>query len=608
MKALYLEPDEEITSVVDRLRDIDDAEVAVVIPKRAGLLQSIINLKLLRYQAEQQQKKISVVTTDKTGRNLASAVGLTVHQRLPEGTDGSRESAVKERAVAAIPIKFKRTKPEAPPKPAGTGPTREDIGFKSGAEPELKKRAIPDPAPAPRAAPSNAEPEPKPVPAPEPADLKQGVKFEAPREAAEQPAPAKRTFSKFSLPKPTVPKPRLRLRFRKMGGLTTVAIILVLLLGAGTAAAVILPKATVQVTPKTDPLSTDVPVTFSARQPALDPEGNVVPAKVIEVTKQTSKEVNATGTKSGGEKARGDITVANTLNRNQSLVARTRFQAPNGRIFRSQSGVVVPAGGSATVSVLADEGGPEGNLPAGTRLTIPGLRGSSAVYGQVDTPLTGGSPGEGATEVSQADVDRAKAELSQQAAQEGLAEARGKLAVGYQLNPQVAGATVLSSETNPRAGATASKFTITGTVKVSYFTYQEEDLRKLLGEDLKGKVPPGSEVVEESGRETYVVNQTSADRLVGTMQIRTFTAPDVSREQIKQDIAGKSPAEAEAALLSSGRASAVEIRLSPFWVKDVPGSLDKIDIRFTAGAGASPSPSPVMPTPGEQTGSPPPVL
>ena len=85
MKALYLEPDEEITSVVDRLKEIDDEEVAIVVPKRAGLLQSIVNLKLLRYQAEQMKKKISLVTTDKTGRNLASAVGLTVHQKLPEG-------------------------------------------------------------------------------------------------------------------------------------------------------------------------------------------------------------------------------------------------------------------------------------------------------------------------------------------------------------------------------------------------------------------------------------------------------------------------------------------------------------------------------------------
>src|SRR4051812_11001418 len=129
MKALYLESDEEITSVVDRLKEIDDEEVAIVVPKRAGLLQSIVNLKLLRYQAEQMKKRISLVTTDKTGRNLASAVGLTVHQKLPEGSkDAAKptESAVKE-ATEEIPIKFRRQPPKQEPEPADDG---DAISFK----------------------------------------------------------------------------------------------------------------------------------------------------------------------------------------------------------------------------------------------------------------------------------------------------------------------------------------------------------------------------------------------------------------------------------------------------------------------------------------------
>src|SRR5262245_61028237 len=135
MKALYLEPDEEITSLVDRLQEIDDPDVAIVIPKRAGVLQSIINLKLLRYQAEQQKKRISIITTDKTGRNLAAAVGLTVHQKLPDGEAAAEKTspAVKDRSASPVQIGYR----EKPGKPAAsTGPSIDDIGYKTGDGPK----------------------------------------------------------------------------------------------------------------------------------------------------------------------------------------------------------------------------------------------------------------------------------------------------------------------------------------------------------------------------------------------------------------------------------------------------------------------------------------
>lgn len=567
MKALYLEPDEEITSVVDRLREIDDKEVAIVIPRRAGLVQSIINLKLLRYQGEQLGKKLSIVTTDKTGRNLASAVGLTVYQKLPEGGKVD-EAAVKEPPGTPIPVSFRKS-PGKPPEPTGTGPTIKDIGFKAGSGPDLKKTALPD--------------QPAPEPPPEKA-AKAVPKKNVP--VVPEPPKAK------GVSKPVLALPKLSLpKLGKASSKVVLIALAVLLLGAGTAAAVILPKAEVTVAAKTDPLNADLSTTFSAKAQTVDPTGNVVPAKVIEVTKSSSKEVTATGTKDAGEKAQGEITIVNTLSKNQPLVARTRFQSPDGKIFRIQSGVTVPAGDKVTATVVADEGGESGNLAAGTKLTIPGLGGTDAVYGQADTALSGGTSTP-TKQVSREDVTRAKDELGKQAAEAGLAEAKAKLAVGYTLNEQVAAVNVISSKVNPAVGTTADKFTITGQVKISYFTYQDGDLQKLLKDDLKPKVPAGSGLVNENLRETFVPAQTSDDKLVGTMQVQTATAKELSKDQIKKDIAGKKPGEAEQALKGSGQASNVRIRLSPFWVTSVPKNEKKIDIRYSAAAAPSPSASP----------------
>jgi hypothetical protein len=47
-EALYLEADEDITSAIDKLHKTVGDTVQIVVPKRSTLLQSIINLKLLK--------------------------------------------------------------------------------------------------------------------------------------------------------------------------------------------------------------------------------------------------------------------------------------------------------------------------------------------------------------------------------------------------------------------------------------------------------------------------------------------------------------------------------------------------------------------------------
>ncbi|MEX2043542.1 MAG: hypothetical protein WD926_01455 [Patescibacteria group bacterium] len=575
MKAIYLEPDEEITSVVDRLRELDDDEVAIIVPKRAALLQSIVNLKLLRFQAEQQGKRINIVTTDKTGRNLASAVGLTVHQKLPEKGEAVKESAVREDAERPVEISYKRRTPQEPTKPsdqsAGT-----DIGYKRGKGPELVKREI-----------KGAPPEP-----------------EVPTEAG-VPAPSKTAGPRFSVPKPKVSKPRISkdrlpkvslpsVRLPKLGKLgkrapVLIAIALVVLLTGGTAAAVVLPRATVTITPKTEPFNTKIPVTFSTTAPRVDTKDNIVPAKTIEVTRQGSLKVRATGRSIGGEPARGEITVVNELNRNQPLVVRTRFQSPGGKIFRAQSGIVVPAGGTTTVQVVADEGGTDGNAKRGTRLSIPGLQSTTAVYGRVDENLTGGTAADDTT-ISEGDVDRAKSRLGRQLAEEGLAEAKEKLPVGSTLNPEVAAVSIPSSSTDPAVDTAAKEFTVRGSARITYFAYDEKVLRRLVEEDLKSKVPGGTTLVEQR-KERFAIEESSDQELDTSLVIETFTAPGLSEEDIAEEIAGKSEEEAKRIITGNGQATGVLVKLWPFWVRSIPGDAAKVTIRFNATPGASPGPS-----------------
>lgn len=79
---LYIDADEEITSVIDKLTESQAPTILLVVPKGAMLLQSVVNLKLLKKEAEEKGKNIALVTTDTVGRNLAAQVGLTVYHDI----------------------------------------------------------------------------------------------------------------------------------------------------------------------------------------------------------------------------------------------------------------------------------------------------------------------------------------------------------------------------------------------------------------------------------------------------------------------------------------------------------------------------------------------
>lgn len=75
---LYIDVDEEITTVVDRLRHSPAQSVAVVVPQRSVLLQSIVNLKLLAREAKKLGKSLVLMTKDEEGIIFASRAGIEV--------------------------------------------------------------------------------------------------------------------------------------------------------------------------------------------------------------------------------------------------------------------------------------------------------------------------------------------------------------------------------------------------------------------------------------------------------------------------------------------------------------------------------------------------
>jgi len=85
MEILYFEPTDEVTRAIERIRESKDAQVALVLPQNSLILQSIVNLKLIKRISQQADKQIALVTVDQIGRNLAGQVGLTVYGKIEDG-------------------------------------------------------------------------------------------------------------------------------------------------------------------------------------------------------------------------------------------------------------------------------------------------------------------------------------------------------------------------------------------------------------------------------------------------------------------------------------------------------------------------------------------
>lgn len=134
------------------------------------------------------------------------------------------------------------------------------------------------------------------------------------------------------------------------------------------------------------------------------PEG-VLSYELVTIERTASREVASTGDETVEERAAGQIIVFNDFNSSeQRLITNTRFETPEGLIYRIDGPIVVPGQrtvegevvpGSIEVTVYADEPGTSYNIGL-TDFTIPGFEGSprfDGFYARSKTPMSGGFVG-----------------------------------------------------------------------------------------------------------------------------------------------------------------------------------------------------------------------
>jgi len=81
-EVIYLEPDEDITDILTKLQQAEQKLVALVPPKKATMLRSAVNMKLVARAAKECKKVIVIVTADPALLKLAMAAQIPVAKTL----------------------------------------------------------------------------------------------------------------------------------------------------------------------------------------------------------------------------------------------------------------------------------------------------------------------------------------------------------------------------------------------------------------------------------------------------------------------------------------------------------------------------------------------
>lgn len=79
---IYIEPEDDITDILAKVKNAKNKIVALVPPKKAGVLRSAVNIKLIAKTAARSGKTVVLISTDESLMKLAMAANIPVAKTL----------------------------------------------------------------------------------------------------------------------------------------------------------------------------------------------------------------------------------------------------------------------------------------------------------------------------------------------------------------------------------------------------------------------------------------------------------------------------------------------------------------------------------------------
>lgn len=568
-EVIYLEPEDDITDILTKLQQAEQKVVALVPPKKASILRSAVNMKLVARVAKECEKVAVIVTADPAIIKMAMGAKIPVAKTL--------------QSRPVVPTEENIKKADALEDVIDEDALEEDMSDKKSKKSNKAESAKPDAASVEK---NELQLDEDSLEGEEAKNkAKQKAKKKAQRDTANQ-----NFFQKNR-------------KYIVAGAIAAVALIVVLVW-----AFVFAPAVKITLAIGSTPNNFSENVRFTTDENAENLAENLLYVERVTLDKTYKANFEATGEEDRGNKASGRLTVtvefvprdymgqggygiyveqgAQFRNENNGLLyvatagdskgwdgEDTTVYCDNGTVSTG-SGLSRTCRLSVTVPVEAQHGGEEYNISAGSSWSNY-TSGNAAVSN--GSPIAGGTT-DMVTVISEDDINKLKETQLSEHTLEGKEDVVSSVGRDLVIIESSFTGEVTNVKTTPEMGEEVkSGNTPSAELEVTYSVYavKKSTIEKF--------VDSKAEVVE--GQKIYAYGEPYFERftdLENEARLKTTyeTGPIVTEEGIWDKIKGLKTGQVAAALRSIDGVSSVDIQTSYFWVWSVPTDPNKVTIEF----------------------------
>ncbi|MBQ6375780.1 hypothetical protein IJJ37_02545 [Candidatus Saccharibacteria bacterium] len=563
---IYIEPEDDITDIITKINNSKDRIVALVPPKKAAVLRSIVNIKLIAKAGAGAGKSVVIVTTEPAIIKLAATAKLPVTKNLqsapviPTAEEAVEEEITRETLVKnADKIESEEIEETVEVAEVATEPAKKNDSEKME---EAKKEAE------------------------EIDDDKDKEGAEDDSKVTEKKVKKAKDGTKSS--NPVIAWIQEHKKIVIGCGMGLVALILVMVWAFGIA-----PAATVTVDLRTTTSNFSENATFTttlADENASEGKFYLTEKKLED---KAEVEFEATGEKNVGQKASGEVVIYAYFRKEGDIAVNSgSIFSYDGLNYISQKDITLAMTGStvcentnpaelalsgclisARVPVVAENPGTKYNVGAADR----GWSTSANVSAYTDKAMSGGTD-ETVTVVQQSDIDKAKETLAandKTANKEKLLEGipEGSLVIEGSFKQTVGDAVSSPAVGEQVEDGKKAKLTVVTTSTIFYVdrTKIEEFIRE------KAKLADNFKIY--SMNDPFVENFVKTESgYTGKIKTAYVSGPEVTENSVIEVVKGKGVGTAQHDLSEINGIGKIKIDTSFPWVSSIPNDPEKITV------------------------------
>lgn len=333
-----------------------------------------------------------------------------------------------------------------------------------------------------------------------------------------------------------------------------------------------LPKAEITLWVKSDILQKELTITLDPKLTTVDKEKLIFPAETIEEIIEGEKNTPATGIKLIGEPARGEVVIYNSTLSEKTFDEGTIFIGPQGIKFTLEEKVTVasrsgtaaePIPGKSRGKLKAVEIGAQGNLAAGTEFVIGNFSKSDFVA-KNEEDFSGGTSRE-ITVVSKKDQEKLLGELERELKEKIIEKLREKVSSGKIMIEESVTTKILEKKFDKEIEEEGDTLHLKLKIEAKALSFSEEELRKLMEEEISKIIPEGFEYRPEESEFAFEVKKTPKEEggvsLIVHLKAHLISHLDI--EAIKGNLLGKSPSIVQSYLGTFPGIERFEVKITP---------------------------------------------